>query len=113
MSSITDWRPAIAVAIALATAVLAGCAEIGTFDLQPITLPVVFGVALAAAIDPQRWLIHVGVVAAGLVLFDLFAQTPGGRGVAFSAIDMRALVDTIVPATIGAALVRFACRSAM
>ena len=100
-----------ALVVAAATALVAALTVGDGPQVQPIALPVVFGVALATAIDPRLWLVHLAVAAAGLVGADILplAQGPGS----VPALDGRLILSAMVPAFIGAAMVRLACRSAL
>lgn len=112
MTTVVGRRRLGAIATALVTAVVAALASGAGADLQPIVLPVVFGVALATAIDPKPWLLHLGLVAAGILLSDILSVLTTGSGFR-AAVDLKALASALVPAFIGAAMVRLACRSAM
>lgn len=101
-----------ALVVTFATALVAGWIAGSTGELQPIALPVVFGVALATAIDPRLWLVHLALVAAGLVAFDLVPDLAAGTA-GRVAVDTRTILSALVPAFIGAAMVRLACRNAV
>ncbi|MEJ1158803.1 hypothetical protein [Prosthecomicrobium sp. N25] len=98
-----------AIAVAVVTAVAGAWISASSGELQPVALPVVFGVALATAIDPRLWLLNLAITGAGLVLVDLVPAFGGGPG----QVDTRLLASALVPAFIGAAMVRLACRSAL
>lgn len=98
-----SWsRRAGALAIALATAVVAGLAAASTTELQPVAIPVVFGVALATAIDPRLWLVHLVLAGVGLAGFAVVDPA--------ATVDFGMVASALVPAFIGAAMVRLACR---
>jgi hypothetical protein len=98
-----------AIAVAVVTSIVGGWVSASSGALQPVALPIVFGVALATAIDPRLWLANLAIASLGMIAVELFpalGATPG-------AFDARLLASTLGPAFIGAAMVRLACRSAM
>ncbi|MBT9292219.1 hypothetical protein [Prosthecodimorpha staleyi] len=101
-----------ALAVSLTTALVAGYVASSGGELQPVALPVVFGVALATAIEPRLWLVHLTLVAIGLAAFDMVPDLARGGMDRFS-FDLRTSLSALGPAFIGAAMVRLACRSAM
>ena len=69
-------------------------------------------VALATAIDPTRWLVYLVVVGAGLAGFELLPLLSSGRPLSLSA-EIGSLLSVMLPAFVGAAMVRLAWRQAI
>lgn len=107
----TDRRRAGAYAVAGATALLTIVLEVSGAEAQPVAIPLFFGLALAAAIDPDRWVAHVLVVVAMLVAAELAMVIVNGHA-ASGGLGRRALVPGLLVGVAGAAVVRLACRSA-
>lgn len=101
-----------ALAVTTMTAAVAALAVGASTELQPVALPVVFGVALATAIDPRLWLVHLGGVTVGLLCGELLPVLQAGPHHTVG-VDTRLLLSSLVPAFIGGAMVRLACRSAL
>jgi hypothetical protein len=105
-------RRAGALALAFGTALLGGMLASPAETMQPVVLPVAFGVALATAIDPTRWLLYLIVVGTGLAGFDIVPDLSSGRPLSFSS-EVGSVLSVMVPAFVGAAMVRLAWRQAI
>lgn len=105
----SDRRRVVAYTVAGMTAIVTVVLGAGGTDVQPIAIPLVFGLAIAAAIDPDRWVAHALIVVVIVIGAELVAR--GVTGGLFGG-DGRAVVPALMVAVVGAAVVRLACRSA-
>jgi hypothetical protein len=101
-----------ALAVAVGATAVAGLVGGLSAEFQPVALPIAFGVALAVAIDPRLWLVHLLVVGIGLIMLDT-AFYDGGTFDGFDVMGIKTLMSLMAPALIGAAAVRFLYRSAI